>query len=540
MRCIVASLFLVALLSVPLMARPGGDPSVALVDSGWVVCDGSCGTLLLNERVGRVYSIGNCNGYIEVHAFDMRLRHLWSAQNGELTGAVIHGAVTDSRGGVYIALFSQSYVHSLLKFEADGTPGWRKSYSNVGNRSNPAVAIDNDDHIYFLHRAYHSRLRSYPTSLLKLLPSGDTVWTRHRTGIIAEESTSLLAVDAEGSVYVNGKAYAGMTDYSTDIFTVKYSSGGEELWTARYDRGGRSMEAPTSIVADDAGIAIAGYSTTESGDFSFSVVRFDRSGAKQWEHIVEEAIARPQPLLYPVGDGSLYYTNNALATTDLITRLEADGSVAWKKRIAPDSTDTMNITHINTVSVITADRSGNLYVAGPGWPQWFWYSTMAFRSDGRRLWQTEFAGRDYYSRRIGSPHGIAIASNGDMYVGVTEDRYGPDTNDLLSCTVLRYEQNIPSSVASRTLADDEALAIWPNPARGETIVQWSQSSAGDVTIELLSLLGERLMERRLGHRESGDQKYLLDIPDAMLDAGVYLLRIRAGDRAQVGRMMLVK
>jgi hypothetical protein len=96
---------------------------------------------------------------------------------------------------------------------------------------------------------------------------------------------------------------------------------------------------------------------------------------------------------------------------------------------------------------------------------------------------------------------------------------------------------IPLGVEESDMAMNGGLAMEtaPNPATGSLRVAYTLPRRSHVTIELFSVIGERLHAIDPGTMEAGDHTVELDL--APLPAGAYLLRISAGGRA-VSRLVI--
>jgi len=96
-----------------------------------------------------------------------------------------------------------------------------------------------------------------------------------------DDYTHAIAVDSIGNVYVTGSSYGSGTDL--DYATVKYDSSGNQLWVQRYNGPGNGHDIPQGIAVDSNENAyVTGYSTgTESGG-DYATVKYDSGGNQVW------------------------------------------------------------------------------------------------------------------------------------------------------------------------------------------------------------------------------------------------------------------
>ncbi|MEE8640955.1 MAG: T9SS type A sorting domain-containing protein [bacterium] len=79
---------------------------------------------------------------------------------------------------------------------------------------------------------------------------------------------------------------------------------------------------------------------------------------------------------------------------------------------------------------------------------------------------------------------------------------------------------------------------FPNPARETTTIAFALAEAGDVTLEVFDLSGRKVATIAEGHRSAGENEATLDT--GTLAAGVYIYRLRAGDKVAAKRLAVVK
>jgi hypothetical protein len=79
---------------------------------------------------------------------------------------------------------------------------------------------------------------------------------------------------------------------------------------------------------------------------------------------------------------------------------------------------------------------------------------------------------------------------------------------------------------------------YPNPFNPTTTVPFAIAFPTDVSVEVVDMLGRRVMVLSKGLLPAGRHEVILDA--AHLPSGVYFYRVRAGNQAKVGRMILLK
>ena len=95
-----------------------------------------------------------------------------------------------------------------------------------------------------------------------------------------------------------------------------------------------------------------------------------------------------------------------------------------------------------------------------------------------------------------------------------------------------FEVTSVSSVDEASLM--ETVAMFPNPTQGFTNVQFSSAKAGRATLEVLNLIGERVISQDFGTLPAGEHRLALDL--GSVKAGIYLVNLNAGGETSTLRV----
>lgn len=128
----------------------------------------------------------------------------------------------------------------------------------------------------------------------------------------------------------------------------------------------------------------------------------------------------------------------------------------------------------------------------------------------------------------------------DIVLSFDEDGDGID--DAQTAALLRYTENpativsvpSPPPSATRTLA----LAIAPNPARHDALLQFVLPERADVQLAMFDLVGRRVRTLLEGTRAAGPYRLQVDLSG--LPRGVYFVRLRAGTLGATQRIVMVR
>ncbi|WP_306641793.1 T9SS type A sorting domain-containing protein [Sanyastnella coralliicola] len=83
-----------------------------------------------------------------------------------------------------------------------------------------------------------------------------------------------------------------------------------------------------------------------------------------------------------------------------------------------------------------------------------------------------------------------------------------------------------------------SLNVYPNPSNGLVNINFGTANAANVTVEVVNLLGAKVMTFDLGTLQAGEQRIQRDL--SALEAGMYLINITADNNVSTVRLNLTK
>lgn len=140
-------------------------------------------------------------------------------------------------------------------------------------------------------------------------------------------------------------------------------------------------------------------------------------------------------------------------------------------------------------------------------------------------------------------------------VVVTSLALRQDQRDLIAATygrsffTLQVEDPtaVPGESADAVTASaalvGRTFAPFPNPAHGETRIQWDLPRAAPVRVEIVNVAGRRVLSRELGPAKAGRGWFDWDGRDARghrMASGVYLVTVSAGNERLGSETIVLK
>ena len=263
---------------------------------------------------GNVYIARNWGGIIK---YDTDGNQIW----WKYFALEISDLEVDNTGNVYVTGSGSEWGPGetdiyASKLDSEGSLLW---YDYYGQRDKLdigfALSVDDIGNVYVAGMSWSG------DAILKYNFNGVLQWTARYTGTGWDEVHS-IAVDEDGNVYVTGNS---MGTLFYDCLTVKYDSGGNRLWEARYDGPANKEDLGVGLVLDtDANVYVACQSVGADPPWhDYATIMYDTDGNQLWVERYDgfaNGDDRPQNIEVD-DDGNVYVTGNSLTSTgsDFIT-----------------------------------------------------------------------------------------------------------------------------------------------------------------------------------------------------------------------------
>jgi hypothetical protein len=268
-------------------------------------------------------------------------------------------------------------------------------------------------------------------------------WTR-QLGTSGEESSTGIATDSSGNVYVTGQTQGDLDGNTNtgnrDLFVVKYNSSGAKQWT-KQEGSSPSGVVPGGIATGSSGAVYATGSTLgnldgnthSGGTWDLYVIKFADNGTRQWTRQLGTSADDSASSIAIDSSENVFVTgqtsgdldgNTSAGGVDLfLVKYNSSGVKQWTRQLGTSN--------FETGIGATADSSGNAFVTGytygsfvagvgSGWD----YYVLKYDTNGTQQWIEQSGGS-------GTDYGMSIKtdSSGNVYVtGMTEGSLDGNTN----------------------------------------------------------------------------------------------------------------
>jgi uncharacterized delta-60 repeat protein len=429
----------------------------------------------------------------------------------------------------------------IVKYDPEGTQLWAAVYPYYSSPwpSVQDLAVDTQGNAYFT--GFHDTdLAGNFTDCVtaKFNSEGQQEWVSAYNGPChGQDEAYAIDADAEGNVYVTGSSDYEL--YDRECVTIKYNSDGETVWAARYVLPGVGNEAVGRdiLVGNDGCVYVAGLFEPEISEWRYCILKYSAEGQMEWiTSLTGAASGNTQSAYMEIdADDNVYftgYTEGHSTGHDYITaKVNSQGIIQWLETFnGPDNLD-------DKPSDIAIDGDGNVYVTGSSAfsSSHYVYATLKYDTNGNTMWIKRYFAPEYGETMA---KGIAVDPEGNVFV--TGNAGGHHRRDQDYCTV-KYSQASTldgTDISSISPHHHNMCTVYPNPFNPVTEFSYQLSVASFVKLSVYDVTSRKVAELADGWSDAGPHEVMFDASD--LASGIYLYRLKAGEKIVMGKMAFIK
>ena len=282
---------------------------------------------------------------------------------------VSEGVATAADGTSYVVGITDSFTRDpfgnpsprifLVKFAPDGSLSWQRIWNGTTVRGlgRTGVALGADGSVYVTGVSTNN---GNDAVLLKFDANGTLLWERTWGGPDSDTSLAVAAAP-DGSAYIAGTA-TSFPPSSNSLFVVKFDSLGNLVWQRISD----GAQGNAVAVGPDGSVYAAGTTPrNEIGNFDIIALKITSDGDLVWQRTYASGeVVDPRGGMTVASDGSVYLAG-AIQTVKagradiaaLIVKLSTDGDLLFDKQFDGRGGET-------ATGVAVAPDDGTVYVAG--------------------------------------------------------------------------------------------------------------------------------------------------------------------------------
>lgn len=326
---------------------------------------------------GDAYVVGTCSRLSD-HNDVLILKYapdgtlLWGKTWGTNDQDIACGVGTDVFGNVYVTGYILSYANKnsealLLKYSADGTLLWQKTWGGSKYDYATSLAVNSSGDVYVAGYTDSFGVGYSDTFLLKYTSDGTIIW-QDTWGSRFSDYAYAISLDDSGYVYIAGKS--GVIGINkSDALLLKYAPDGALLWQKKW--GSAEDDSANSIDVDGSGNVYLSGSTNGFGfgnpvDSDAFILICSSDGVplvqSTWGY---NDSAEDAKAIRAGATGNVYVAGKQDSSIAFLLKYSFDGNLVWQ-------------TGLNgSAYALALDDSGLIYLAGSAHGSWLYWDSLA-------------------------------------------------------------------------------------------------------------------------------------------------------------------
>ncbi|HRE40851.1 MAG TPA: SBBP repeat-containing protein [Ignavibacteria bacterium] len=424
----------------------------------------------------------------------------------------------------------------VLKYNNNGNLLWDKRFSGPGSFFDEprAITTDVNGNIYICGRNWMgSNGDDFIT--LKYSAGGELIWSKtyNGTGNNNDQANS-IAVDNSGNVFVTGQSFGVGTN--RDYLTIKYNSNGDTLWTKRYSGTSNRDDIPTVIKILNGDPIITGYSYNIMTRNDFTTIRYNsETGNQTWiakyngpTDSTERAFSMHidnSGNIFVAGDGFKSTPNNL---DMLVVKYNSSGVQQWFTYYNHPTL------WIDRAFSVKTDDFGKVYLGGYSWitNREYDYNIVCLEPDGKFFWNITYNGPFFKTDLL---YDMVIVNNRFIYAG----GYSRGISSNNDYAVVKFSQQVNVNNISTKIPNNINLyQNYPNPFNPVTKIKFDIPTQSKVSLKLYDTGGREIKNLLDLELSAGEFEYTLNASD--LNSGIYFYVLYSGDYRITKKLVLLK
>lgn len=355
--------------------------------------------------------------------------------------------IFDSQGNCWIAGHSENTQLRrdalLIQYDNPGTMVSSSSWNGIGDNSDNVreILVDFSGNIYACGYSV-GKDTDRDFFLMKMSNTGDTLWTKKITGTLfgSDEESNAIAFDGSGNILVSG--YIKNSGTGSDILLQKYSQAGSLLWTATYNGSANESDRSYDVICDgNSNVYITGKTDINNSPIitndEIFTAKYSSTGNLLWSVIHPGGIGIDRGRsIHLAPTGGVYVCGQSYNGSDedmLVVKYSTSGALQWAHTFNTGANDVFKTSVLdNSEHVVVAGNSGPIDNTNQSV-----ISLFALDASGNELWTQSYASTEGYPALA---EAMSVnSSNEYALVGSLATEAEPNYN--YDCITLKYNSS---------------------------------------------------------------------------------------------------
>jgi len=447
---------------------------------------------------------------------------IWTGAYGGIQSDEGYAVVETFDGGFVAAGFTESF-HALspdiyvLKTNSNGNLLWSRRFDSSADDLAFSIQQTSDSGFILTGRTTKISVSDNDLFLIRLNSSGDTVWTKLFNRLSFNDEGYSVIQSYDGGFMITGQTQYGFSD--TDILMIKTDGNGDISWSNSY--GGLNLEYGWQVQqTPDSGYVVAGSSSSNAGNYDFTLLKTDSLGNPEISNVYEGADDDQAKSLMQTSDGGFVLAGSsnsftALNTDAYVIRTDQFGNPIWSRTYGGTNSESgISILPSTGIGYVL---SGNTTTFGGGV-----YDCYLLRTDSSGNAGCNDTIRPVPNILPGFTH---------MPVGFLEMAYAPSI--FYPATISGKGFSVYDICLNDIISESNKIRfeIYPNPSSGKFTIAFDRM-IDEGTIEISNMLGEIILEIPVSH-ELKKKVHLENV-----NPGIYFLTLHNKDSQRVQKIIV--
>ena len=302
-----------------------GQDVLPTPDGGYLIAGNTENTILndLDIKVVKTDSLG---------------KELWTKTYGGTRPDYPNCILQTNDGNYFVVGYSQSFGGGdqdvyLIKIDPSGNTLWTKTYGGYGNEDGKEIVATADGNYVIVGASNSQNFANNDMMLTKIDPAGNVIWMKYYGGP-AYESARSVKLCLDGGFIMAGKTASTYSSVAT-MFLVKTDASGDTSWTRKYG-GPNSYEGKSILANSDGTYTLCLDDSSGATDSDVRIMKIDGTGSVIWNNKYGGADKDISKMIQPTTDGGYIVASVSRSfgwiNPDMwILKLDALGNTTWTR-----------------------------------------------------------------------------------------------------------------------------------------------------------------------------------------------------------------
>ncbi|RPI14937.1 MAG: T9SS C-terminal target domain-containing protein [Ignavibacteriae bacterium] len=239
------------------------------------------------DKYGNIYAIGSSYKYNFIIKYKPNGDTAWSRRYLPVNAQYGYpqSIALDSKGNVCVTGYTYfgavGSFYLTVKYDSNGVFKWSRIYDGFGtSNASRGICVDSKDNIIVTGNISDMIISDIFT--IKYDSKGEILWTGRYSGLHGGYNVGgNLVTDSFNNIYITGSTYGGGAQNNSDYCTIKYNQYGNILWVMNYDGpiGGLRDNAYDIVLDKENNVIVSGSSLGSSGissDYDYATIKYSQ------------------------------------------------------------------------------------------------------------------------------------------------------------------------------------------------------------------------------------------------------------------------